>query len=29
MRHQIMSERMLFGDVTHEHCDGAANGLMT
>jgi hypothetical protein len=23
-----MSERTLFGDVTHEHCDGAANGLI-
>jgi hypothetical protein len=28
MRHQIMSERTLFGDVTHEHCDSAANGLI-
>ena len=28
MRHQIMSERTLFGDVTHEHCDGAADGLI-
>jgi len=23
-----MSERTLFGDVTHEHCDGAADGLI-
>src|SRR4029453_18565507 len=28
MRHQIMSERALFGDVTHEHGDGAADGLI-
>src|SRR5262249_856163 len=28
MRHQIMSKGTLFGDVTHEHCDSAADGLI-
>src|SRR6476660_5459108 len=28
MCHHIMSERTLFGDVTHEHCDSAADGLI-
>src|SRR5262249_1686787 len=28
MRHQIMSERTLFRDMTHEHCDSAADGLI-